>query len=243
MVPSKCEIRIKIQRNDPSFCLISHVDTHPYTIHLDEAFLLVKRHKIANSLKVAHELELQKEAMKFAVRRAEMKYYSKAAGHSDITIQNLTTGRIPRRIIFGIVTSSSFHGNIKTTPFNFIHCNITSIVLRKDSNTVPFETIEMNPAKNLYGQGYIALHQGSGHLLQDSDCAITPEMFSKGYCIIPLDISCGMSDLGEIDQVRHGTITLQIKLSTALTAPVILITYCEYDEVIQMDKDRQVTYR
>ena len=238
-----CELRIKIQRHAPAFCLHAHSDAKNYALHTDEAFLLVKRHKIAPSFKIATETKLQTSNILYNVRRVEMKYFSRGAGLSDFAVQNLSAGRLPRRIILGMVTSEAFHGSLKLTPYNFQLFSAYSIILRKDSVTIPFENIELFPGKNLCGQAYIAFLQGTNHLAHNRGCGMTPAMYSDGHQILPLDISGSMTDVGQLEPVRHAKLSLYIKLKNALTEATTLIVYLEYDDLIQMDKDRQVIYR
>ena len=243
-----CELRIKIQRHPPTFCLHAFADTKRYALQMDEVFLLVKKHKISPAFKIATETKLQTNNILYPIRRVEMKYFSRGTGLSDFTIQNLSAGRLPRRIILGMVTSEAFHGSIKLTPYNFQLFDAQSIVLRKDSVTVPFENIELFPKgtdneQALSGQAYIAFLQGCNLLGQNRGCGITPKMYKEGHQIVPLDISGSMNDLGCLEPVRHAKLSLFIKLKSALDQPTTLIVYLEYDDLIQMTKDRQVIYR
>ena len=238
-----CELRIKIQRNSPTFSLHAFGDAKSYALQLDEVFLLVKKHKISPAFKIATETKLQTNNILYPIRRVEMKYFSRGTGLSDFTIQNLSAGRLPRRIILGMVTSEAFHGSLKLTPYNFRLFNAQSIVLRKDSVTVPFENIELFPKEKLSGQAYIAFLQGSNLLGQNRGCGITPDMYNQGNQIVPLDISGSMNDLGCLEPIRHAKLSLFIKLSKALEQPTTLIVYLEYDDLVQMTKERQVIYR
>ena len=67
--------------------LHSHLETEAYITQIDEAFLLVKRHKISSTFRVTTEVKLQTKDMLFDVRRCEMKYYSIGGGQSDVAVQ------------------------------------------------------------------------------------------------------------------------------------------------------------
>ena len=242
LIPPSCELRVRIQLNEPAFCLIA-ATAHNYQIAIDEACLLVRRHRVSSSLRVAHELELQKRNYIFNVRRIPMKYYTKGAGCSDLSVQNICSGRLPRRLVQMVVDADAFHGDVKHVPYQFGVHNMKTIILRRDTQPIPWESINIDEDKDLMAQAYMAFLQGTNRLMQDSGCKIDRERFKKGMTMLAYDLTPTMTDCGELTAVKDGTLSMEVRLHKALDKAVVVMFYLETEGVIQMNKDRQVSYK
>jgi len=71
---------------------------------------------------------------------------------------------------------------------------------------------------------------------------VSREDYVKGYALYAFDLT---ADLGEDDHfslVRHGSVRLALKFSTALTNTVTVVAYAEFENVIEVDRDRNVVF-
>ena len=71
---------------------------------------------------------------------------------------------------------------------------------------------------------------------------ITREDYSAGYALYVFDLT---ADLGEEDHfslVRLGSVRLSLKFSVALANTDTAVAYAEFENVIEVDRDRNVVF-
>ena len=238
------EITIRLHRADPKFCLMAVEATGRYTISIDKAELYVCQKKIATSVREAHQVMLLKTPFKYPIRKVQMKFFTRGANRSDLTEPNLVNGVLPRRIIIGLVDSLAFHGSYHHSPFNFNHFNVSNIVLRKNGVALPFAEINLNFEEECFLQGYTSLLDGTNRLFQDTSLDISPFTdYPNGYTLFAFDLTSDHeSSCNAYQLVKHGNVALEIKLAKPSDKGITILTYLEFDSLIQVDKDGLVTY-
>lgn len=240
---NKVDVRLKFHRHDPKFCLISGVDTTNYNIHIDKATLMVCHKRVAPSVREAHELALLKSPAKYNIRTSDVKFFTKSSGSSDLSEPNVHTGLLPRRVVIGLVSSVAFNGHYKRNPFNFQPFSLSSIQLRRNGVSLPYDAIEMDFERGHILPGYNTLFQGMGRLFHDRNLQITLDDYEhSGFTLYVFDLTQdGGGGGGNLSLIQEGKLSLHIKLSTALENSVTIIAYMEKDGLIEIDKDRVVT--
>jgi len=71
---------------------------------------------------------------------------------------------------------------------------------------------------------------------------ISREDYSAGYALYAYDLT---ADLGEEDHfslVRPGSVRLSLKFSAALAKTVTAVAYAEFENFIEVDRDRNVVF-
>ena len=245
LLPGDVELSIRLTRADPRFSLMAADATKRPTISIDTAILYVCHKRVSDSIRLAHKLTLQKDiTIKYPVRRIQMKFFTRGMQRSDLTEPNLINGTLPRRIIIGLVDSSAFNGDFKKSALNFQHFNMTSVVLRKNGQAVPFQEIEMDFERKCSLQGYLTLLEGTGNLFRNNHgLHIQPfSDFSQGYALLAFDLTPDHSSSSTFQLIKQGNISLDIKLEKPSPVGITIVCYCEYDAVIEIQKDGTVTY-
>ena len=105
----------------------------------------------------------------------------------------------------------------------------------------------MRPIQPNYGDGqyvraYDSLFAGTRKLYKDEGLFVSREDYGKGYALYAFDLT---ADLGEDDHfslVRQGSVRLALKFSTALTNTGTVVAYAEFENVIEVDRDRNVVF-
>ena len=144
LLPGGCELRIRLHRADPQFCLMAKDHDENYVVQIDKAILMVRQCRISSAIRESHARMRLEKPIKYPTRKVQMKFFTKGTGISDLSEPNLVNGILPRRIVIGFVDSSAFNGHLGKNPFKFEHVKIRSITLRRDEDAVPFESIEMD---------------------------------------------------------------------------------------------------
>ena len=91
-------------------------------------------------------------------------------------------------------------------------------------------------------RAYDTLFSGTGKLCKDEGLFVSREDFNNGYALYAFDLS---ADLGEDDHfslVRQGSVPLAFKFATALAAAVSVVAYAECENIIEVDRDRNVVF-
>jgi len=60
-----------------------------------------------------------------------------------------------------------------------------------------------------------------------------------GFNLAP-DMSEGVQGSGHVNKLRRGSLRLELRFGTALPNTVTVLVYCEYDSLLQIDKNREV---
>ena len=241
LIPGDNEIRLKLHRSDPSFCLQAKTDV-AYSIKIDKAVLFVKQHPIPPHIREAHAKVLEKQTMKFPVKHVEMKFFTKGSTRPDLSEQNLVTGVLPRKCYIGLVDAEAFNGKITSNPFNFQNFGVSEITLRANGISVPYDKISLDYESKKYDEGYFSLLQASGLLYKNRGSTISYENFGNGYALYGFDLSSDPSPENQcLDLIQEGKLSLSITLKTASTKAITIVVYLEYDKLIEVDKDKNVT--
>jgi hypothetical protein len=240
---SKVDMRLKFHRHDPKFCLMSPVENVNYRIHVDKAVLMICHKQIAPSVREAHELALLKSPAKYSVRTSEIKFFTKPVGSADLSEPNVHTGILPRKVVVGLVSSAAFNGHYHRNPMNFAPYSLSSIQLRRNGVSLPYDELEMDFANGRVLPGYISLFQGLGRLFGDHNIHVSLDDYQRsGFTLYVFDLTQdGTSDCN-LSLLQEGKLSLHIKLAVALPESATVLVYMEKDGLIEIDKDRNVTF-
>lgn len=240
LIPGGTELRIKLHRNEPDFCLFAKTDTQKYVVSIDSSFLLIRHCEISPHVRESHLKMLQTHNMKFPVRRIEMKFFSRAGGRNDLSEQNLVSGLLPRRVIVGLVESDAFNSKLTKNPMNFQNFQLSSLILRRNGVALPWEELDVDYAGDCYSQAYMSLFQGTGKLFSDEGFAVSYDQFKNGFCLYGFDLSSDMGGCGTFDLITEGKLSLEVKLKTPHSTSITMVVYLEFDSLYEIDKSGNV---
>jgi len=85
----------------------------------------------------------------------------------------------------------------------------------------------------------MALESNSGTI---EGLYISREDYANGYALCAFDLT---ADLGEDDQfslMRQGNVRLALKFADALLETISVVAYAEFENVIEVDRDRKVIF-
>ena len=234
-------VRISLIKSKAEFHLIAQPpEGKSYKSILTHASLFIRKCKLNPSVILAHNRALEKDTVKYPLKRVTVKTFSIPTGNLGVTQDNLFLTQLPTRLIVSFVDSDAFNGSFKKNPFNFKHNNLSYIALFVDGVQKPQKALTPNFNHKLFTRSYHRLfselglaNKNEGNMIQISD-------FDGGYCMFAFDLSPGILDGEQVELVRSGQFRLDIKFSTPLTEPVHVILYSEMDSIIEITKTREV---
>ena len=244
---NRVEMTVKLMRSDPNFVLMSKKADQKYRISIDEAKLYVTVKKIAPHVREAHEQRLLSTNAKYAMKRCEMKFFSRAAGISDLSEPNVVNGLMPSRIVFGLLDAEAFNGHIQKNPFNFAHFDVSQISVRRNNQEIPYEPLFTNYSDQSNKQtllGYFYTMHSLGFWNRNKSNGLEPDKaFTNGYTLYCVNLNPDMSSGGSHFNLQQtGNLGIVVKLRNASTKAITILCYLEYDTVMEIDKDRKVIY-
>jgi hypothetical protein len=112
------DLVLRLIRNQSSFCLMGD-GVHNYEFFIEEATLYMRQVKISPAVMLQHAMALEKATIKYPLTRVETIQYTINKGVVCETFDNVSSGILPKRIIFGMVEATAVQGSYTKNPFYF----------------------------------------------------------------------------------------------------------------------------
>ncbi|KAF4520552.1 hypothetical protein B566_EDAN008751 [Ephemera danica] len=235
------DIRLTLLKNKPEVCLMGAAADDPMVKFLD-ATLLIRRVDISPSIKLAHNKALSVHKAKYPFKKVEMQSVTLPQGTRQQSIENLFLGRIPARIIVGLVSNAGYNGDLTKNPYSFEHYNLNHLSLIRNGQQVlsrPYTPMYTGTEKT-YTLPYIFSFIGTGINFSDDGYCVSLTEYPSGYCLYAFDLTPDLSANSThwCPQIE-GNLRLELGFNDALPEAVSVILYAEYREILEIDKNRE----
>ncbi|XP_065203481.1 uncharacterized protein F54H12.2-like [Planococcus citri] len=236
------ELRLRLISSRASFALMTSTNNE-YKIQFLDAALSIRKMKLNPSILIAHSKTLEKCSAKYPITRVDVKTTTLALGLRSYTVDNLINGQLPKRIILGLVNNKATNGDFKTNPFNFQHYNLNYLCLYIDGHQVPSRALKPDYKNSLYAEAYNTLFGGTGIHYSNHTHTISRDDYVGGYALYCYDLTQDLTAHlpTHWNLVRHGSVRVDLGFADAIEEPVNMILYAEYDNIIEIDKRRNVS--
>ena len=242
-LPSDIGLRVRLVRNKDAFCLMSDTPQHGFKVRILDCKLFVRKVKLSPSVFLAHAKALEHGNAKYPIRRVVCKTFTVPRGNLDFSQESLFSGQLPTRLVIACVDNDAFNGNYQRNPFNFKHYNLTQLKLYLDGQQQHHvRPLEPNFAEHQYIGAYMSLFSGTGKLQKDEGNAINRTDFPGGYAIYAFDLTPDLAEEGHFNLARDGSVRVDMKFANALPNTINVIAYAEFENVIEIDRNRNVLF-
>lgn len=239
-----CDLIVKLILNSPEF-VFECAENMSVQMKIMDASLFIHRLQANQKLVVAHNKALANAPAKYPITRIDVKHVPVAAGSMDAVLDNIIIGQLPRRLFVGCVGNSALNGSKTENPFYFSHYNISNAVCYLDGIQYPSNPYQPDFEKNLYVREYSGLFQAMNMNSTESTINIKRKDYIKGNTIFGFnfapDLSNGCDLVGHVNPLKRGTLRLHLRFKKALTEVIDVILFCEYDNIIEIDSERNVS--
>ena len=156
-------INMRIDRQPEAFCSMSNTGTERVEI-LNTEFM-VRYVKISDSVRLQHIAIMPGAGRKHPqpalnpLERGDVQAYNIVQGQSSFQKNDLFLGKVPRRVVVGLVRNDAYVGDKARNPFNFQLFNLKSLKLLVNREEYPASGIELED--NGHVNGYNSLFLGS----------------------------------------------------------------------------------
>ena len=230
------DVKIKLIRSKPEFCLLAAAEN--FKVSLEHASLFVRKVRVSPGVVLGHAKSLEKTTAKYPVNRVICKAYSIPTGNMSFVQDNIFTGQMPNRIVIGCVDNDAFNGSYKKSPFEFKHYNINFIGVYVDGQPVPHNPLQPDFENQLFVRAYQNLFTNA----ENKGLYLSRSEFSQGYSLFCFELSPDLCDGSHLNLIRHSNLRLEIKFGTTLAQTVSLIVYAEFENLIEINKSRNILY-
>lgn len=204
--------------------------------------LFVRKVKVHPSVQLGHIKALDRATAKYPVKRVETKVFSIPKNNMSANQENLFLGQLPNRVVIGLVENTAFSGAVDKSPFNFKHFDVDFLALYVDGVQVPSKPLQPDFEGENHMRSYASLFNGTGLMSRDQGNDISRDEYAKGYTLFAFDLTPDLSDAGHFQLVKHGNLRLELHFKTQLPVTVNAIVYAEFDNIIEIDKARNVLF-
>lgn len=239
-----CAIKVKLIPNDPKFYFECTAGLRP-EIEFSEVVLRVHKSKVYPDFLSSHTQALATAPTRYAIVRCEVRQQGIPQGQLDAMLENVVRGQMPRRMFVFLVDTVTYNGSYQKNPYEFKHFDTTYLAAYIDGVQYPSKPFTPNFAEGLYTREFMELYIALNQNRTDTYARITMEEFAKTCTIFAFnfspDLSNGPGSAGHVSCIMNGTLRLHFRFAKQLKEAVNVLLYCEFDNMIEIDFNRNVT--
>lgn len=231
------DVKIKMIRSKPSFCLVSSETDADYKVVLDHASMFIRKVKVSPGVSLGHAKALEKSSAKYPIDRVLCKTYSVSPGSWSFAQDNVFLGHMPKRVIITCIENAALNGVYSQNPFLFAHHNVNFLSIYVDGRPVPCKPLELDFKSNNFIRGYYSLFGGFD---RDKGIYSTRDDYAKGHVLYAFDLTPDMCDGSHFNLQQQGNLRVEMKFSEAITKTLSILVYAEFQNVIEISKSRHI---
>ena len=233
------DVKIRLIPSKSSFNLIGPAEN--YRSIITHASFFARKIRLNPAVALAQAKALEIAPAKYPVKRVVVKTFTVPQGNASVVQDNLFLSQTPNRLVIGLVASDAFNGSIITNPFNFATHDVSFLSLYLDGKQVPSKPLQPNFAEGQFIRSYYNSMVASGLANRDAGSNISRDDFAGGFALYSLDLTPSLLDDNELfELVKSGALRLEIKFSRAQNASLTVVVWAEMDNMIEIDRSRQV---
>jgi hypothetical protein len=145
---------------------------------------------------------------------------------------------MPNHLIFGLVETKAYQGDVTLNPFRFQNFGTNSISMLVNSKSYPAVRYQPDWANNLFMREYRGFNDAIGVKFHNQGSIVTPELFKDGFNLYAFDLTpdgCGNYHIHASDR---GHMQLEIGFAASTAKDITCIIYGSMNDEFQLDQDR-----
>ena len=238
-------IHLQLVRQNDAFCIMRAAghDGVNWKLKLEEVSLYVRKVKVSPSCRMGIYKALSISPAHYPIRRTEQRIFSISNNITSWSQENIIIGQLPRRMSIGFVRTDAVHGAYHLNPFLFSNLGINFLALHMDGKQIPSRALqpEFNGNNSDYTRTFLQMSSALGHAFTTQDCGISYQEFKGGSTLFVFDLNAELTDGDHIEAVKRGAVRIEVRFSNALPNPVTCLLLAEYNNLITIDKERNIS--
>ena len=152
----------------------------------------------------------------------------------------LFPGQIPDLLVMGIVKGDSFHGDLKSNPFNFIHGNLKFLSIAIDGQP-KVKPLKLNYSKGMCTEAYYYMQLFLGKVLKGGGVDIQLQDFANGYALYVFDLAQDQSGLDWVaSPPTRSSLRIEGSFSEPTTQTLEVVCLGMFINTVEIDYHRNV---
>ena len=233
------QVDVKLFPSMDKFALISGEEDAIYTVEIVESALKVCQVTVNPALILAHAQLFKTQKAVYNYSRSEIRTFNIAPGSQVFSTDDIFSGKIPSRLIVGIVDAEGYSGSYKKNPYAFEHHDCNFMGFYVDGHATPHEEFSMDYKNNLYITPYLSLFTGIDRHNNVFGNEISREEYKSGYCLYIFNVD-GRKDQEFVKLTKRGHTRLSIRLATPSARTLTVVVYAQHPAVLEVDESRNI---
>ena len=164
----------------------------------------------------------------------------------DTIIDNVHNGQLPKRAFVAFVDHNAFNGSESLNPFNYKNYDLNYLAFYLNGIQYPEKAFTPDFDKGLYIREYLSLFESTNQDNIDSCITLSRENFVRGNNIFAVnfapDLTSGCCASGHVNQIKFGSLRLQVRFKKPLDKAITVLVYLDYDSIIEINQERNPIY-
>lgn len=241
-LPSQTQLRVILKTMSTDFVLMH--EAGDFELKIVDAVLMVQKVSLIPGLRQSYIQMLEEgNPIPYFLNTLNVNFYTIEAGSSQFMRDNLFLGRVPERVVIGMVETEAYHGKADKNPFNFQHFGLAEICMYKDGVPYPRPLIKMDMENGICADAYHHFMTSLGGANTRNVPLISMNEYMNGLTLISYDMSpdqMGSLNPGTLMNM-NSNIRLEMKFKQPITKNITLLVYYQIGQLMQIHRDRQVT--
>lgn len=197
-------------------------------------------------LELEKKQRVTRKPVSYTTVRGEVRTFNMQGNQQRFEINNLFQGRIPNRVIVGMVLTEAFTGALVQNPFNFGKFGLSSIRQLVRGEEYPYETLELvhdNSTKDL--RGYFRYLQATGCFCRQKGNMVRSDEWGQGKnCTLFVfdNAANGCLDSPVLNPKQSGEVQLILNFGAAPGTNLTIVVYGEFENLLEVDANKAVIY-
>ena len=145
---NEVDVRLKLFQSKHDFRLMSSVAGKKYKVIITEVMLKAAMVGIYPDILKSHARALKDIPAIYPFNRTDVKTFAVPKGQYNVNLDDIFQGKIPNRLVLGMVSSDAYAGDLTKNPFNFKHYNFDFMCLYANGQSVPAKALQPKFSSN-----------------------------------------------------------------------------------------------
>jgi hypothetical protein len=230
------DVRIRLKRSTPEFCLLAPVTTSSYKIIIEKASFFARKHLISPKVLEIHSRSLDKGPYLYPFIRNDIKVVSIPANAvSSVTENIFASNRLPQRIFIGLLDANALIGVYNLNPYLFESFDLSNLTLSVDQNHLEYRNINLDFSSNYLSAFQSLLAELN---LDGKSIGITRDSWLDGNVLFGFSL-LGFAGLPSFNE-RAGSLKLEFTFSKPVPKAVVALVLSQTQCVLKIDKHHAV---
>lgn len=236
-IPNGVALNIRLEKSDDKFCLISNQDTKEYKIQILDCHFNLVRMNLLPSLFDVIQNKFEKEPARIPYKCVRLRTLGIQTGSFSAVHESLFNGRLPDKVVIGLVSATSFVGKLSQNPFNFKHFNVSRVGVSADVYQTVNNYVTYNFTSNQYIEGLIHFNRVVGNKKQ---LGVNRTTFKDGKTLHAFTLSLANSE-HSLAPIKNGSVRIQIDFAQQTTEAIVCVVFGVFDNTLYIDRNRDIS--